>query len=74
MGTRRCRALWGFGSRGGCSGRRSASRLALIELTGRYDACAEAYCVGDIDAGQRLLIDPTPHSAAIETSAITTGA
>ena len=41
---------------------------------GRYDACAEAYCVGDIDAGQKLLIDPTPHSAAIETSAITTGA
>ena len=74
MGTRRCRALWGFGRRGGCSGRRSASRLALIELTGRYDACAEAYCVGDIDAGQRLLIGLTPLSTAIETSAITTGA
>ena len=74
MATRRRRALWGFGSRGGCSGRRSASRLAPIELMGRYDACAEAYCVGDIDAGQKLLIDPTPHSAAIETSAITTGA
>ena len=74
MATRRRRALWGFGSRGGCSGRRSASRLALIELTGRYDACAEANCVGKFDAGERPPIAPTPHSAAIEACTVAAGA
>ena len=35
--TLRCRTLWGFGGRGGYSGRCAAPRLDLIELAGRHN-------------------------------------